>query len=102
MTGIPTVTDKVCLAYKQGSRDKRHRVVMGKPEEKLPDSIPLEHFNCTPPHTSGSLYKRSIPGVLLEDLILFLKVFLKDRSLEDPSLEVSDDQPKENTLAIKR
>ena len=36
--------DKVCLAYKQGGRDKRHRVVMGKPEEKLPDSIPSEHF----------------------------------------------------------
>ena len=35
---------KACLAYKQGSRDKRYRVVMGKPEEKLPDSIPSEHF----------------------------------------------------------
>ena len=35
---------KLCLAYEQGSRDKRHRVVMGKPEEKLPDSIPSEHF----------------------------------------------------------
>ena len=35
---------KLCLAYGQGSRDKRHRVVMGKTEEKLPDSIPSEHF----------------------------------------------------------
>ena len=35
---------KLYLAYEQGSRDKRHRVVMGKSEEKLPDSIPSEHF----------------------------------------------------------
>ena len=35
---------KLCLAYEQGSRDKRHRVVMGKPEEKLSNSIPSEHF----------------------------------------------------------